>query len=141
MKVALSATGPTLDSQVDQRFGRAPFFLIVNLDDDSFEVIDNGANAMGAGGVGLQSGQIIANQGVEWVITGNVGPRAYAVLEGAGVKIASGASGTVRDALKRFKDGEFKPTTADETGPQGVGKPRGMGRGGGGGGGGGRGRF
>ena len=133
MKVAVTATGPTLDSPVDEHFGRAPYFLIVNLEDESFEAIDNSANAAGFSGVGLQAGQMVAEKGVDWVITGVVGPKAYSVLEGAGVKIAIGASGTVRDTITRFNEGGFEATTWEQCGPQGIGKPRGMGRGRGGG--------
>ncbi len=139
MKIAISSTGPTLDSQIDPRFGRASYFLIVNLDDDSFEAIDNTANAMGAGGVGIQSGQNVVNAGAEWVITGSVGPKAYAVLDGAGVKIASGVTGTVKEAIANFKEGDLKAMSSRDCGPEGVGKPGGMGGSMGGGMGGGRG--
>jgi predicted Fe-Mo cluster-binding NifX family protein len=129
MKVAVSATGETLDSQVDQRFGRALYFLIVDTDDESLEVLDNSANASAMGGAGLQTGQNVADKGVEWVLTGSVGPRAFSVLNAAGVKIGVGASGSVRDAIARLKEGGFTPMSADECGPQGIGKGGGMGRG------------
>jgi predicted Fe-Mo cluster-binding NifX family protein len=129
MKVAVTATGETLDSPVDQQFGRAQYFLIVNTDDDSFEVLDNSANATAWGGAGVQSGQNVADMGVEWVLTGSVGPRAFSVLDAAGVKIGRGASGTVREAIARLKEGGFEPMRADECGPQGIGKGGGMGRG------------
>jgi predicted Fe-Mo cluster-binding NifX family protein len=136
MKIAVSSTGNTLESPVDERFGRAAYFLVVNLDDDSFEVIDNGANAAAAGGAGVQAAQNVIDTGVEWIITGSVGPKAFAVMQNSGTKIGTGASGTVRDVIVKFKDGGFVPIDQGQCGPSGVGK----GGGGGGGRGGGRGR-
>ncbi len=143
MKVAITTTGNTLESAVDERFGRAANFIVVNLDDESFVVIDNSANAEASAGAGVQAAQNIVDAGAEWILTGSMGPKAFAVIEGAGVKVGTGASGTVRDVISKFKDGAFDAIGNEQCGPSGVGKGGGgmgagggMGRGGGMGGGG-----
>lgn len=133
MKVAVTAQGNTLDSPIDERFGRASYFLIVNTDDDSFDVIDNTVNVNAMGGAGVQAAQDVIDKGVEWILTGSMGPKAYDVISSAGVKIGSGASGTVRDALARLKENGFDPLDQSGVGPEGIGKGRGMGGGRGGG--------
>ena len=133
MKVGVTAQGDTLDSPVDGSFGRAAYFLIINTDDDSFDVIDNSANVNAMGGAGVQAAQDVVDKGIEWILTGSMGPRAYEVISSAGVKIGGGATGTVRDALARLKEGGFDPLDQSGVGPQGIGKGRGMGGGRGGG--------
>ncbi len=104
MKVAISAAGASLDSPVDPRLGRARFFIIYELDDDSFRLVENNF-AQASSGAGIQVTTFLVNEGVEAVITGNVGPNAYRVLQQAGVKVYPGAAGTVREAIQAFKEG------------------------------------
>jgi len=160
MKVAVSSTGPTLDSDVDPRFGRCQCFLIVDLDDMRFEALDN-ASIGQQGGAGIQAAKVVADRGVKAVLTGNVGPNAYQVLSGVDLEVITGVSGTVRDAAQQYKDGQLKPARkpnvenhfgmgtlppepSTPTNPQApataFGTGRGMGGGGGRGMGGGRGR-
>ncbi|HIE13877.1 TPA: dinitrogenase iron-molybdenum cofactor biosynthesis protein [Candidatus Bathyarchaeota archaeon] len=129
MKVAVSSTGPSLDSQLDPRFGRCAYFIIVDTENFEFEAIPNTAQYV-AGGAGIQAAQIVASKGVQAVITGNVGPNAYQALSAAGIKIIIGAYGTVKDAVMKLKSGELKSSVAP-TAPlhYGVGFGRGMGRG------------
>lgn len=126
MKVAVSATGGTLDSQVDPRFGRCQYFVIVDTETMSFEAIQN-MSAGSMSGAGIQAAQEIAGRGVGAVITGNIGPNAYQVLSSAGIRILIGASGTVRAAVEMFKRGQLQDATL--SGPVGFGKGLGMGRG------------
>jgi len=79
MKIALSATAPSLDAEVDPRFGRCRYFIIVDSQSMEFEAVDN-SNAMAAGGAGISTAQMIASKGVEVVLTGNCGPNAYQTL-------------------------------------------------------------
>ncbi len=113
MIVAMSSTGTSLESNVDPRFGRCPFFIIYNTEDDSFEHLENQAR-QAMGGAGIQTGQMIANRGVKAVITGNVGPNAFRVLSTAGVKVYSGISGKVSDAIQKLKDGQLQETAAPD---------------------------
>jgi predicted Fe-Mo cluster-binding NifX family protein len=105
MKVAVTSTGKTLESPMDPRFGRAEFFLVADTETMAFEVRENRQNLDLPQGAGIQAGKTVADLGVEAVITGNLGPKAYNVLEAAGIRTITGVSGTVRQALERFKAG------------------------------------
>jgi len=137
MKIAVSATAPGLDAEVDPRFGRCQYFIIVDHESMEFEALDN-SNAMASGGAGISSAQMIASKGVELVLTGNCGPNAHQTLSAAGIKVITGVSGKINDAIEAFKAGEFKsssqPNVGDHYGMGGgtepsMGTGRGMGRG------------
>ena len=110
MRIAISATGPTLDAEVDPRFGRCQCFIIVDPETMEFEVVEN-SSAMAAGGAGIAAGQMIASKGVAAVLTGNFGPNAYQVLSAAGIQLISGVSGKVRDAVQAYRSGQFQATS------------------------------
>jgi predicted Fe-Mo cluster-binding NifX family protein len=137
MKIALSATAPGLDAEVDPRFGRCQYFIIVDPQSMEFEALDN-SNALASGGAGISTAQMIASKGVEVVLTGNCGPNAYQTLSAAGVQVITGVSGRMKDAIEAFKAGRFQSSSQPSvgnhygmgmsTGP-GMGMGRGMGRG------------
>jgi predicted Fe-Mo cluster-binding NifX family protein len=145
MKIAVSSTGKTLDSAVEARFGRCPYFLIVNPTTMEFEAIAN-ASAEQGGGAGIQSAQLIAEKGVSIVLTGNCGPNALKVFEKAGIQVIIDVTGPVSQAVKKVSAGSIKSTPSAQTAPRppgktgrGMGGGRGIGGGGRGMGGGGRG--
>ncbi len=107
MKIAISAQGPTLESQVDPRFGRAKAFVVIDTDTNEFFSHDNTVNLNAAQGAGIQSAKNVSDLGVRAVITGNMGPKAHAALSAAGVEIYTGASGAVKDALAAFRAGSL----------------------------------
>ncbi|OGI28147.1 MAG: dinitrogenase iron-molybdenum cofactor biosynthesis protein [Candidatus Melainabacteria bacterium RIFOXYA12_FULL_32_12] len=107
MKIAVSANGKDLDSKVDLRFGRATGFIIYNLDDESFDFINNIQNLEAAQGAGIQAAQTVANQNVDALITGHCGPKAFKVFLAANIKIYTGAEGTIIEAIKKFKNNEL----------------------------------
>ena len=131
MKIAISSSGKDLDSQVDPRFGRCAYFLIVETEDMSFEVFDNENIALG-GGAGIQSAQFVASKGAKAVITGNCGPNAVRTLSVAGVELFVGQTGTVKEAIGKYKNGDLQSTieanVADHYG-MGGGRGRVLGRG------------
>ena len=106
MKVAISSTGPDLDSELDPRFGRCQYFLVVDLDDTSFEVVRNSSASLTTG-AGIQAAKLVVDSGAELVLTGKAGPNAERVLSAAGVKTVSQLSGIVRDVVEKFKEGEI----------------------------------
>jgi predicted Fe-Mo cluster-binding NifX family protein len=109
MRICVSASANSLDASVDPRFGRCPYFIIVDSETMQFEVVPN--PALGAiGGAGIQAAQIIASKGAKVVITGNVGPNAFQALSAAGIKIITGAYGTVREVVEKYRRGELKET-------------------------------
>ncbi|MDZ7698557.1 MAG: NifB/NifX family molybdenum-iron cluster-binding protein [Deltaproteobacteria bacterium] len=129
MKIAVSSSGNTLDDMVDPRFGRCAYFVIVETDDMSYEAFDNESVSLG-GGAGIQAAQFVANKGVQGVVTGNCGPNAVQTLSASHIKIYVGQSGTVREVIERFKNGEIESTlTANVTSHHGMGGGAGMGRG------------
>ena len=109
MKIAVTSTGPTLDDQIDPRFGRCAYFVIVETKDMSFEAFDNESIASG-GGAGIQSAQFVASKGIDAVITGNCGPKALQTLSAAKVQIFLGQSGIVREVVERYKKEDIKST-------------------------------
>ena len=133
MKVAISSTGPTLEADVDPRFGRCQYFIVADTETMEFEALDN-ASAMSSGGAGISAAQMMAGKGVGAVLTGNCGPNAYQVLSPAGIKVITGVSGKVKDAIEGYRAGRFKESSQanvpDHFGA-GPGRGGGSGRGGG----------
>jgi predicted Fe-Mo cluster-binding NifX family protein len=107
MKVAVTSQGRELSSPVDIRFGRASYFIVVDTDSGEFTVADNEQNLNAAQGAGIQSGRNVVTLGVQAVISGHVGPKAFATLQAGGVKIYTGATGTVGEAVEQFKTGSL----------------------------------
>jgi predicted Fe-Mo cluster-binding NifX family protein len=127
MKICVSATSNSLEAQLDPRFGRCLYLIVVDSETLQFEAITNIA-AGATGGAGIQAAQIIADKGAKVVITGNVGPNAFGALSAAGIKVITGASGTVKDVIEKFKTGELLVTGAPTVGGH-FGEGRGRGRG------------
>ena len=123
MKICVSATSGSLDAEVDSRFGRCPYFVIVDSETMKFDAVANDSSSA-AHGAGIQAAQTVVNLGVKVVITGNVGPNAFNVLSATGIKIVTGASGSVREAVEKYEKGEL-----EEVGNPTVGGHFGMGRG------------
>lgn len=115
MKIAVSSTGSTLDSEVDPRFGRCAYFIIVDPDTMEWEAISNEAAQMG-GGAGIKAAQLVADKGAKAVISGNYGPNAFQSLMAANIKVFTGASGSVRDAIDKYKKGQLNESTEPSVG-------------------------
>jgi predicted Fe-Mo cluster-binding NifX family protein len=106
-KIAVSSEGPSLDDQVDPRFGRAAGFVVVDLETMDNRYIENGRSQVLAQGAGIQAAELIARAGVSCLLTGYVGPKAFKALSIAGIKVGQNLGGlTVRQALERFKSGQ-----------------------------------
>ena len=106
MKVAVTSTGSTLEDHVEARFGRSPYFLIVDTETMDCQAMGNPNAALG-GGAGIQSARMMADKGVGHVLTGHCGPNAFRVFGQVGVSVIVGVTGCVREAVERFKAGEF----------------------------------
>lgn len=107
MKIAVTSRGPELESEVDLRFGRARYFIVLETETGEFHAVDNEQNLNAVQGAGIQAAQQVAAQGVEAVLTGHCGPKAFMTLSAGGVKIYNGAEGTVADAVEQFKAGKL----------------------------------
>ncbi|OPZ14855.1 MAG: Dinitrogenase iron-molybdenum cofactor [candidate division BRC1 bacterium ADurb.BinA364] len=114
MKAAFTTSGSDLNAPLDDRFGRAPKFLMVDLETESFEIVDNKQNLNAAQGAGIQSAQILARSGASCVVTGHCGPKAFRTLTAAGIKIFNSKAATVGEALALLKSGQLaEAKTAD----------------------------
>lgn len=116
MKIAITATAPNLDAAIDPRFGRCQYFIIVDPDTMEFESMEN-SSVMAGGGAGISAAQNITSKGIEVVLTGNCGPNAFGVLEAAGIKVITGVTGTVRDAIEGYKSGKYQASTQANVAP------------------------
>ena len=106
MKIVITSTGKTLDSEVDPRFGRAAHFVIVDTETTDFSTIEN-ESVTAAGGAGISSAKTVIDTGAEAVLTGNCGPNAERTLSAANVKLYIGVTGTVAEAVELFKNGKL----------------------------------
>jgi predicted Fe-Mo cluster-binding NifX family protein len=135
MKVVASAMGEDLNAEVSPVFGRCPMYIIVDTETTQFEAVPNPAMSA-PGGAGIQAAQFVVSRGVQAVLTGNVGPNAFNVLQAAGITIYPVSAGTVQQAVDAYKNGQLQPISAATSGMYGGmggrgGMGRGMGRGGG----------
>jgi len=112
MKICVSATSNSLEASVDPRLGRCPYLIIVDTETMQFEAVPNITSGSMGGGAGIQAAQIIINKGAKVVITGNVGPSALQALSAAGISVITGAYGSVREVVEKYKRGELKEVNA-----------------------------
>jgi predicted Fe-Mo cluster-binding NifX family protein len=110
MKIAVTAKGDTLSSEVDPRFGRAAYFIIVETETMDFSAIAN-ENLAAAGGAGISSAKVVIDARAEAVLTGNCGPNAQRTLNAASVKLYTDVKGTVAEAVELFKGGKLTEST------------------------------
>jgi len=130
MKVAVSSAGPGMESFVDMRFGRCPYFVVVDTETGEHTDIPNTAAEAGSG-AGIGAATAIAKAGAEAVLTGNVGPNAIRALQQLGVKVYQAPGGTVKDAVDQFVSGACPELTgATMAARAGMGMGRGQGGGG-----------
>ncbi len=106
-KIAVTSEGPSLDDQMDSRFGRAAGFVVVDPETMETEYIDNGSSQAMAQGAGIQAAETVARAGVNVLLTGFVGPKAFQALNAAGIQVGQGLENmTVRQALEKFSSGQ-----------------------------------
>jgi predicted Fe-Mo cluster-binding NifX family protein len=116
VKIAISARGREPQSEVDPRFGRAAFFLLFDTGSSAWSAIENRIAADAAHGAGIQAAETVCREGVHAVISGHVGPKAFAVLSGSGIKAYRGDARTVQEALEAFERGQLQELS-DSNGP------------------------
>jgi len=101
MKIAVSSTGGSINGEVEPRFGRAPYYVIVDSETMKFELVFN-PNTLDEQGAGPRTAQLISDTGAEVVLTGQAGPNASRALDAAGIRVVSGISGPIREAVDSF---------------------------------------
>jgi len=107
VKIAITSKGTDLDSEIDPRFGRASYILIVDSETFEFEVLDNKENVNALKGAGIQAASMVSDKGAEVLLTGFCGPNAFKTLKAAKVGVANDAGGSVRDAVQAYLDGKL----------------------------------
>jgi predicted Fe-Mo cluster-binding NifX family protein len=108
MKILISTSSPDIDSQVDPRFGRSAFFLLVDPDTFEWQSLPNPALSA-PGGAGIQAAQFAVSQGCHAVISGHFGPNAAEALQVAGISTyLFGSSQTVHQVIDRYNTGQLE---------------------------------
>lgn len=113
MKICISSRGKSLDSEVDPCFGKSLYFIIVDPDSLEFEAVEN-TYSKAAGGSGIDSALFVAKQGVNALLTEHCRPNAFHTLQAAGIEVFLGASGTVKETLERYKNGELEESPSPD---------------------------
>jgi predicted Fe-Mo cluster-binding NifX family protein len=112
MKIIITTQGDSPDSEVDPRFGRAQNFLVYDTETDAYTAVSNTQNLQAAQGAGIQAGRTVTDAGAQAVLTGNCGPKAFRVLNEAGIKVFIGVTGTAREAVEAYQKGELTEATS-----------------------------
>ena len=106
-KIVVSASGQTLESQVEPRFGRTPYFVVVDPETMEYEAVANRESQEAAHGAGIKAATLVAKYQPAAVLTGHCGPKAYQALAAAGIPIFLEVSGLVREAVEQFRQGNL----------------------------------
>ncbi len=108
MKIGITSTGKDKTSDVDPRFGRAKYFIVADTESGEWAAHDNTQNLNAPQGAGIQAARNIIELGVETVLTGHVGPKAFSVLQSGNIQICPGATGTVEETLEQHRGGQLE---------------------------------
>jgi predicted Fe-Mo cluster-binding NifX family protein len=113
MKIAFTTSGNDLDAPLDRSFGKAPRFLVYDLESDRFSVIDNPqcSGAMTASGV--HAAQAVARTGARCLVTGQCDTNVRQALCPLGIRLYNTDAPSVSVALAQYRDGHL---AADGTG-------------------------
>lgn len=115
MIVAVTAKGMQLSDEVDPRFGRAPYILIVDTETMEYKSLDNSENVNAFKGAGIQAATMVADKGAEVLLTGYCGPNAFKTVQAAGMKVVSDVTGTVEEAVETFLAGNAQYSESANT--------------------------
>jgi len=106
MKICITSRGTDLFSQCDPRFGRCPYFVIVDDDTMTFEALEN-PGPLADGGAGIKAAQALTALGIDALLTGKMGPNAFSVLNAAGIKVFTGIYGAVEETVSQYREGQL----------------------------------
>jgi predicted Fe-Mo cluster-binding NifX family protein len=112
MKIAISSQGRTLTSMIDPRFGRTHYLIIYDTDNDSWQAVSNVEAGRLAHGAGIQTARNVISQKVDWVVSGNFGPKARQVLTAANIRVAQVPEGTVAEVVELAKQDRLAQAAA-----------------------------
>ncbi len=107
MKIGISSDGENLDSFLDLRFGRCRYFVIYDTESNEVKVVENGGQSS-KGGAGIAAAQQLIDENVDVVITGNLGPNAFELIEKANIKVFKSESILLKSVIEKYKNGELE---------------------------------
>ncbi len=108
MKIAISITAGGTEAKVSSRFGRCPFFMIYDIENDEYEIIPNPAINL-SGGAGSKAAEVIIEKGASAIISGNIGPNAYRALKSGNIEMyLANDSADIKETIEKFKNGELE---------------------------------
>ena len=108
-KIIVSASGQNLEAEVAPRFGKAPYFLLVNPESMEHEAVANRQNLQAVQGPGIQPAALVARYQPSALLTGYCGPKAFNTLHAAGIEVIVAVAGSVREAVQQFRSGKLSP--------------------------------
>lgn len=111
MKIIVTAYGSEANAKIDERFGRAAYFMLYDKETQTWKSFNNKQNLDAAKGAGIQAAQNVQELDANIVITGNVGPKAFHVLQASGIKIFSAKELTVEEAIQNYLAGKLSELT------------------------------
>lgn len=114
MRIAIPATGPTPEAALDARFARTAQFLLFDDGSQQWEAIDNVQVLNAPQGAGIQAAETLARHRVTVVLTAHCGPKAFRVLQTAGIAVYTGVTGTVQEALETWQAGQLQPAVGPD---------------------------
>lgn len=115
MKIVFTTSGTTLEGAFESRVGRAPRFIVYDLEKETIDVVDNQQNANAPRGAGIQAAETIARCEAKALVTGHCGPKAFRVLQAAGISIYRSQAATVAEALKQYRAGQLARVTSPDS--------------------------
>lgn len=115
MKIAITSKGTDLKAEVDPRFGRAPYLIVVDTETMEFEAVDNSSNVNAFKGAGIQAATLVADKKAEVLLTGYCGPNAFKTVQAANIQVVNDVSGKVDEAVRDFLDGKMQYSSAPNT--------------------------
>jgi predicted Fe-Mo cluster-binding NifX family protein len=108
VKIAVTARGPHPDCEIDESFGRAYWFLLFEEEWSSWEPVDNQEIRKALNNAGQMACELLREYGVDVLITGETGPKAFRCLSAAGIAVYHGAAGTVQETLQAWAEGRLE---------------------------------
>jgi predicted Fe-Mo cluster-binding NifX family protein len=114
LKIAISSLDESINSSLNPRFGRCEYFVIYDADNEKFMAVENGGR-LSSGGAGIATAKMVADLGVKAVITGFVGPKAFAALKAAGIKMYTAKEGKISDLINLYKENKLSEVNTANT--------------------------
>ena len=112
MKIAIPANAPDLGARVENRLGTAPYLLVIDIEDMSFEAVDGPPPSAGPG-AGIEAVSIVTGMGAKAILTGFISPHIALTLKEIGIDVFTPVSGSVMDAVVKYRLGAFSRTIGD----------------------------